>query len=73
MARSYNQELFGIFSYATREQKKCFELLRDAYVDARYNPDYKITNEQLLYLIERVEKLQKITEKSCLEYIANLQ
>lgn len=63
MARSYNHELFKIFPSETDEQKKCFELLAKPYIDARYNYEYRITKEQLLYLIERVEKLQKVTEK----------
>ena len=46
-----------------------FELLRDAYIKARYDRNYKITREQLLYLIERVEKLQNLTKRICLEYI----
>ena len=69
-AKIYYQDLFWIFPYCeTKEQKKCFELLRQAYIDARYNPCYKITKEQLLYLIEKVEKLQQTTERICLEYI----
>ena len=69
IARSYNQELFGVFPYETQEQRKCFELLMQAYIDARYNEDYKITKEQLSYLIERVEHLKNLTEKICLEWI----
>ncbi|MFV0251448.1 MAG: nucleotidyltransferase [Rickettsia aeschlimannii] len=48
---------------ATPEQKECFELLQKAYVDARYDKNYKIIKEQLLYLIDRVEKLKEITER----------
>jgi predicted transcriptional regulator len=44
-------------------------LLAKAYIDARYNYEYRITKKELLYLIERVEKLQKVTEKICLENI----
>ncbi|WP_269077796.1 nucleotidyltransferase [Rickettsia felis] len=58
-----------VFPIATPEQKECFELLQKAYVDARYNKNYKITKEQLLYLIDRIEKLKQITEKICLEKI----
>jgi len=42
-----------------------FKLLKEAYVKARYDKNYKITKEQLLYLIERVEKLKEITERIC--------
>ncbi|MCZ6914948.1 MAG: HEPN domain-containing protein [Rickettsia endosymbiont of Ixodes persulcatus] len=51
------------------EQEECFKLLEEAYVKARYDKNYKISKEQLLYLIERVEKLKMITEKICLERI----
>ncbi|MFY9589407.1 HEPN domain-containing protein [Rickettsia endosymbiont of Halotydeus destructor] len=66
---NYNSELWQVFPKATPEQKECFELLKKAYVEARYNRNYKITKEQLQYLIERVEKLKNITEKICLERI----
>ncbi|MCC8369996.1 MAG: HEPN domain-containing protein [Rickettsia endosymbiont of Stiretrus anchorago] len=65
MAKNYDNELLQVFPIATPEQKKCFELLQKAYVDARYDKNYKITKEQLLYLIERIEKLKEITERIC--------
>ena len=66
-ARSHNLELFKIFPVDTPERKECLDLLKDAYIKARYDKHYKISKEQLLYLIERVEELKKITEKICLE------
>ena len=54
-----------VFPQATDEQKKCFDLLKRAYVEARYNPGYKITREQLEYLTQRVRKLQDLTKKIC--------
>ena len=54
-----------VFPKATEEEKECFELLRRAYVEARYNPGYKITKEQLEYLAQRVQKLQDLTQKIC--------
>jgi predicted nucleotidyltransferase/HEPN domain-containing protein len=55
----------AVFPKATEEEKERFELLRRAYVEARYNPGYKITREQLEYLAQRVEKLQDLTKKIC--------
>jgi predicted nucleotidyltransferase/HEPN domain-containing protein len=54
-----------VFPKATEEEKERFELLRRAYVEARYNPGYKITKEQLDYLAQRVQKLQDLTKKIC--------
>jgi len=63
-------ELMKIFSCTNEEEKKSFELLCDAYVKARYDRNYKITLEQLNYLIAEVEKLQAITERICLERLS---
>jgi HEPN domain-containing protein len=54
-----------VFPRATDEEKECFDLLKRAYVEARYNPGYKITKEQLEYLAQRVQKLQDLTKKIC--------
>ncbi|CAK6509295.1 HEPN domain-containing protein [Rickettsia helvetica] len=69
MVGNYDNELWTVFPQLTEAQKKCFELLEKAYVDARYDKNYKITKEQLLYLIERIEKLKEITERICLARI----
>ncbi|MCC8483339.1 MAG: HEPN domain-containing protein [Rickettsia endosymbiont of Labidopullus appendiculatus] len=69
IAGNYNEELWQIFPHSDFEQKQCFNLLRQAYIEARYNKDYKIEEEQLLYLIDRVHKLKIVTEKICLERI----
>jgi predicted nucleotidyltransferase/HEPN domain-containing protein len=50
----------------TKFEQRCFELLRRAYVDARYSPHYKITPEELSWLGERVTVLQHLVEEVCL-------
>ena len=69
LCSSQSNRFLNLFPVATEEQKKCFELLEKAYVDARYEKDYKITKEQLEYLIEIVEKLKVITQEVCKEKI----
>ncbi|HJK87160.1 MAG TPA: HEPN domain-containing protein, partial [Candidatus Megaira endosymbiont of Nemacystus decipiens] len=69
MVSSYHEDLLKIFHFDTQEQTRCFELLRDAYVEARYNKEYRITEEQLTYLTARVEKLKNVTKKICLAKI----
>ncbi|MGI4752332.1 MAG: HEPN domain-containing protein [Janthinobacterium lividum] len=69
-AENYSSELLQVFPIVTPEQKECFELLKKAYVDARYDKNYKITKKQLLYLIERIEKLKEITERICIARIS---
>ena len=46
-------------------EQRCFELLRRAYVDARYSPHYKITAEELAWLGERVAVLQGLVQAVC--------
>ena len=47
------------------QEKGCFDLLRQAYVGARYHDDYKITQQELKYLARCVELLRDQTETSC--------
>ena len=67
MVGNYNDELWSIFPHSEGEQEESFKLLQEAYIKGRYDPDYKISKEQLLYLIERVGELKRVTEKMCLE------
>lgn len=69
-AASVDPQFLQAFPMDTKEKQKCFELLRKAYVDARYNPNYSITLEQLQYLSERVKRLQQLTETLCQAKIA---
>ena len=69
LASNYSDELLKIFPRDTEEQKRYFKLLREAYIRARYDKTYKITEEELLYLIQRVEKLKAVTEEICQAWI----
>ncbi|HEX3729726.1 MAG TPA: hypothetical protein VHV47_07975 [Opitutaceae bacterium] len=44
-------------------------MLRRAYVEARYSPQYKIAPKELVWLVERVEDLQRRVERSCRAYL----
>ncbi len=62
-------EFKGIFPKKNNEEKRLFDLLKRAYVGARYDMGYKITKEDLEYLAKRVKKLQSTTEEVCKEKI----
>ncbi len=49
----------------TKFHKRCFELLRAAYVKARYSPHYKVTAEELTWIQERIEMLQSLVKELC--------
>ena len=73
VASNYSDELLKIFPRDTKEQEEKFVLLKSAYTEARYNKNYKITEEQLLYLIKRIEKLKSITEEICTNRINEIK
>ena len=53
-------------------ERRCYELLREAYVKARYSRQYRITAEQLQWLIGRIELLKRIVREVSEERIALL-
>ena len=68
-ANNLDPRFLPVFPRKTPEEKRLFELLRKAYIDARYNPKYKVTKRELEYLGERVKKLQRLTKEVCKERI----
>ena len=56
-----------------KEEKDLFQLLKKAYIDARYKKDYIIHISELNYLSERVCMLGKMTKEICEEEISRLQ
>lgn len=50
-----------------KDSRRRFELLRQAYVNARYSPHYKITAEELTWLGERVAVLRDLVRAVCEE------
>ena len=46
-------------------ERRGFELLRQAYVNARYSPHYKISEKELAWLIERVSILRDLVDGVC--------
>ncbi len=58
-------ELIAVWPRDTKFAQRCFELLRQAYVNARYSPHYKVTPAELEWLAERVELLQQIVKEAC--------
>ena len=62
---------FGtVFPKNTPEEKRLFELLQKAYIDSRYNMNYKVEKNELEYLSGRVKLLRDLTARICNERIA---
>ncbi|MDD5728106.1 MAG: HEPN domain-containing protein [Victivallales bacterium] len=71
-AQALCAEFKSIFPRGTQKEKDLFDLLKRAYVDARYVMSYEITKAELDALAERVELLKALTGKVCKERIAQL-
>jgi predicted nucleotidyltransferase len=53
--------------------RRCFELLRQAYVNARYSPQFEIGAAELDWIGERVAVLENIVETTCREHLTDLE
>ena len=62
----------GVWPRETKFERRCYELLREAYVKARYSRHYRISAEQLEWLSSRVAVLQQYVRELCEERIAVL-
>ncbi|HED34026.1 MAG TPA: HEPN domain-containing protein [Gammaproteobacteria bacterium] len=68
-----NKQMIQAFPMENKMQRRHFQLLKNAYIDARYSTHYEITREELDWLVERVVCLQKLTERFCQETMANFK
>jgi uncharacterized protein len=72
-AEAINPRLAEAWPRDTKFERRCFELLREAYVKARYSEHYKITTEELAWLSVRVDVLRALTEDVCKARLAELR
>lgn len=64
-------ELIAAWPRDDRMARRCYELLRQAYVNARYSPHYMISEEELNYAAGRVAELQRLVEEVCRKRLAD--
>ena len=72
-AEQLDARLIEAWPRSTKFEQRCFDLLRRAYVDARYSPHYRIAPEELAWLGERVAVLHELVGRICEERIAELR
>jgi predicted nucleotidyltransferase/HEPN domain-containing protein len=72
LAEAMEPRLKEVWPRATKFERRCYELLRDAYVKARYSRNYRISDEQLAWLSSRVELLQSLVRELCEARISEL-
>lgn len=69
----FDPRFASIFPTDTKENKHLFDLLRRAYVDARYSKSYRITEEELNEIARRINLLKGITAEVCKKKIEGLR
>lgn len=72
LADPLDPRLAEIWPADTKFRRRSFELLRAAYVKARYSPHYTIAAEELAWIQERVELLQALVKELCEERLKQL-
>ena len=72
LAEDLEARLVEVWPIDTKFQRRSYELLRAAYVKARYSRHYRITAEELEWLGSRVELLQGLIRAVCEDRIRAL-
>lgn len=57
-AEALDNRLIGVWPRTNKFERQGFDLIRRAYVEARYSPHYEISDEHLVWLEDRVTSLQ---------------
>ena len=73
IARTIDERLEEAWGPSQKPYKRYFELLRRAYVEARYSPAYETTKEILAWQADRIEELIKIADTLCIERLERLK
>jgi HEPN domain-containing protein len=72
-AERIDRRLVHIWPQDSRRDRRLFEKLKAAYVKARYSKHYRISEDELAWLGERVEELGQVVHVVCSERIAMLE
>jgi predicted nucleotidyltransferase/HEPN domain-containing protein len=72
LAEELDPKLRTIWERETKFQRRCYSLLRDAYVKARYSRSYTVTREELLWISDRTAILQNLVRIACENRIETL-
>ncbi|NML06782.1 HEPN domain-containing protein [Sphingomonas sp. G-3-2-10] len=73
LAEDKEPRLINAWPRDTRLDRRRFELLKRAYVEARYSPSYEIGTDDLDALAASVKRLRDIVEQLCLERLGELR
>lgn len=72
-AEGMDSRLISVWPRTNKFERQGFDLIRRAYVEARYSAHYEISDEHLEWLEERVAALQTVVEAVALERVETLR
>ena len=72
LSEGMDHRLKGVWPATTKFERRCYELIRAAYVKARYSRHYKINAEELAYLTDRLGVLEDVVRTLCMERLDEL-
>lgn len=72
-AERIDRRLVHVWPQDSRRDRALFEKLKAAYVKARYSKHYRISEDELAWLGERVEELAQVVQMVCSDRIAMLE
>lgn len=67
--KKYSHNLVDVFPQNSPEEIRLFNLIKAAYVNGRYDPDFVVTKEDIEALMPKIELLRDITKHICEEKI----
>jgi uncharacterized protein len=73
LSEDLDRRLIPAWPREMKQDRSRFELLKRAYVEARYSEHYKISAEDLETLTRYAEELRKIIEEVCQERLGMLR
>lgn len=73
LAEDMEPSLKQVWPGSTREEKRAYARLREAYIKARYSREYRISEPELQWLGSRVELLKTLVERACLARLETLE
>ncbi len=73
LTEQLDPRLIDVWPNETHTQKRAYARLKDAYVKARYSKHYRITEEELDWIGERLVILREAIEEGCREWLNSLQ
>ncbi len=72
-AERLDMRLVDVWPRELKSDRRYFEKLKEAYVKARYSKHYRITEEELRWLGNRVEELGRVVHTICSERLEQLR